>query len=185
MSDSAEEIKKFCQLCDWAYESWITAYTIFDNNPRIEQLKESPCFEFLLRLNIILQEYALLQLIKLHDPAEQMGGSNLTFEYIFKCGGWDKETVLILKKLFSKLDQLAQQIRPARHKILSHNDLKTILDDVPIGTFPKGKDVEYFRILQEFVNVVHDKTIGGPYLFNSLAQSDAQGFLEIIQGDSA
>jgi hypothetical protein len=185
MPDRSDVIKKFCQLCDWAHESWVTAYTIFDNNPKIEQLKKCSCVDFLLRLNKILQEYALLQLIKLQDPAQQKGCSNLTFEYIIKHGGWDKKTVLILRKHFSNLDQLAQYIRPARHKILSHNDFNTVLDNLPIGAFPKGKDVEYFRILQEFVNVIHDKTIGGPYLFNSLAQDNAQDFLEIMQKNSS
>jgi hypothetical protein len=178
-------VEKFCKICNWAYESWTTRQTIFDNNPNRDQLEKSLGSESLSRISTITQEYVLFQIIKLHDPAVQKGDINLTFEYIINYGGWDQETVLILNDLFSKLDKLAQYIRPARNKILSHNDLKSILDDVPLGVFPQGKDIEYFRILQEFVNVVHDKSVGDPYVFNDLAKSDAQDFLETIQKNSA
>ncbi len=127
----------------------------------------------LARLSIVAHEYCLLQIAKLHDPAIQGGKSNLTLRYIIEYGGWDQGTVEKLKMLCVELEAFAQEIRDARNQILSHNDLIAIIAGTPLGAFEQDKDVRYFDCLQEFVDLVHDETIGGPYPFNDLAKDDA------------
>ena len=177
---SPDIIEKFCIICNWAYESWITRRAIFDNNQDVDKLMKSECGAFFSRLSEVTQEYALLQLIKLHDPAVMGNGINLTFEYVINFGGWDQETVLKLQSILSQLDQLKQSIKPARNKVICHNDLKAIIDDLPLGEFDKDKDVEYFNALQEFVNIVYDKAKGEPYPFNDLAKTDAEIFCNLF-----
>ena len=168
-------VKEFCKLCDWAYEVWVTHRVLFDDNPDINLMMQGKSAHLLERLSIITHEYSLHQLIKLHDPAVQVGRVNLSLEYVVNYGGWDQKTISILRPLHDTLiKELASRIRPARNRCLSHNDLKTVLDDSSLGKFDKDADCRYFEALQEFVNVIHDKSIGGPYPFNEIAKNDAR-----------
>jgi len=173
-------VKRFCEICNSAYEFWITHRTLFDSNPQVEKLVKGDCGAFFSRLSIITQEYALHQLVKLHDPAVQGNSINLTIEYIIDYGDWDQETFDTLKDLQSRMESLAKRIKPARNKLLSHNDLKTIIKNSTLGDFEEGADSKYFNLLQKFVNLVHDKCIGGPYPFKDLAIKDADILLSKI-----
>jgi hypothetical protein len=62
----------FLELCNWAYECWITHKRLFDENDRTERtIGKAKCFTA--RLSTVTQEYVLLQICKLHDPAIQRG----------------------------------------------------------------------------------------------------------------
>ena len=176
---SSDIIEEFCKLCNWAYESWVTYRTTFDDNPNIEKLRTSECSEYFTRLRDIMHEYTLLQLMKLHDPAVMKNGINLTLEYVINYGGWDQQTILELQNLLNTLNRLMpikKSITPARNKVLCHNDLKAIIDNSPIGEFDKDKDVEYFDTLQKFVNLIY----GEHYPFNTLAKIDADVFCNLF-----
>lgn len=173
-------IQEFCKLCNWAYEVWATHRVLFDDNAEVDILKASHYGEPLGRLSIITQEYVLLQISKLHDPAVQRDRINLSLEYVIKFGGWDHDTATKLQKLYHELEALAKKLRLARNKILSHNDLAAILDASYLGEFEQGADIKYFKTLQEFVNVVHEKTIGGIFPFNDLAAGDAEILLTAL-----
>jgi len=41
-------------------------------------------------------------------------------------------------------------------------------------------DRRYFVLLQDFVNIVHDKAVGGPFEFGRFAESDARAFLDAL-----
>jgi len=143
-------------------------------------MRRDKCGSFLERLSKITQEYALLQVVKLHDPAVQKNSINLTLEYVITYGGWDAETLSRLKELYTKLESLAKKIRPARHKLLSHNDLESILSSAVLGSFQEGADNEYYKALQEFVNIIHIDTYGRPYPFDETVKKDVQSILDHI-----
>jgi len=124
-------------------------------------------------MSIITQDYWLHQIVKLHDPAKTAGRFNLGIDYILHFGGWNEETLAKLQALKHNLDDFAEKLKTARNKILSHNDLETMLNGSSHGTFAEGDDVKYFKSLQEFVNVVYDATVGGPNLFSEDAAKDA------------
>jgi hypothetical protein len=83
--------------------------------------------------------------------------------------------------LAKELGDFAKQLLSARNKILSHNDLATIVAGARLGEFANGADEEYFKALQEFVNTVHDEVIGGPWPFNDLVKNDVEAFLATIK----
>lgn len=173
-------VSEFCSLCDAAYESWRIHKLLFDDNSHLDAMRRDKCRGFLDRISKITQEYALLQLVKLHDPAVQYNNISLTLEYIVAYGGWDDDTLSQLKELQTHLDSLAKKIRPARNKVLSHNDLKSILSNAVLGSFEEGADNEYYKRLQLFVNIVHDKTCGCPYPFDEIVEADIQLLLDQI-----
>lgn len=176
-------IFEFCKLCQWAHTVWYIHRT-FENNLDDEVVnKRSRCPYVLHDISIITQEYVLLQIAKLHDPAVQNGKNNLTIEYVIRFGGWDNETLSKLSNLEGELAYLKDKIKPARNKILSHNDLETILNDTVLGNFDKDADKEYFENLQKFANIIHDKVVGGPYILdNSMVKNDARTLVDIIMG---
>ena len=170
---SRETIEEFCKLCNWAYEVWFTRRKLFDDNPEVNKLMVSQSRDFFVRLSEITLDYAFLQVMKLHDPSVIGKDINLTIEYIVEYGAWDQQTRIELNKLVSKLNELKEQIKPARNKIICHNDLKTILRNKSLGEFKNNGDMEYFETLQEFVNIVN----GDVYPFNDLAKADVEIFL--------
>lgn len=178
---SATVTLEFCKLCNWAYEAWVNHREFFDKNPRAIELQNSWAGEALARLSIISQEHALLQIIKLHDRAVMNGNVTLGIEYIISYGGWSESVQNNLEELAVKLNRFASQLRAVRNKVLSHNDLATIVTGATLGSFTDGEDEEYFKVLQEFVNTVHDKVIGGPWPFNDLVKNDVYALLATIK----
>lgn len=170
---------KFCEVCNWTYETWVTHKFLFDENKTpAKSIGKSPYFTR--RLSIITQEYCLQQIAKLHDPAIQGNSLNLTVEYMIRFGEWAGRADDI-RKIHNELLSLWERLKPARNKALAHNDLETLMADVALGSFPEGADEEYFAALQALVNEVHDKWVGGPYPFNDLARADVEEFLALLE----
>lgn len=109
------------------------------------------------------------------------GNVTLGIEYIISYGGWSESVQNNLEELAVKLNRFASQLRAVRNKVLSHNDLATIVTGATLGSFTDGEDEEYFKVLQEFVNTVHDKVIGGPWPFNDLVKNDVYALLATIK----
>lgn len=178
---STTVIKKFCKMCDWTFQVWQLRKHLFDESPMPQFLQDARHGDFFKRLAEVTQDYWLLQLAKLHDPPVQSGQINLSVDYIVSFGGWDDATREKLQDLRDRMADLAQKIKGARNKILSHNDLATLLDEKPLGSFAPGADELYFRSLQDFVNIVYDRTVGGPYPLDDLVSNDVQCFLSAFQ----
>ena len=136
--------------------------------------------EELARLSIISQEYSLLQIAKLHDKAVIKGNITLGIDYVLTYGDWSYSLRDRLKKLADELTDFASQLRDARNKFLSHNDLSAIVAGGTLGEFANGADKKYFMTLEEFVNTVHEEVVGGPWAFNNLVINDVAAFLATI-----
>ena len=59
---------------------------------------------------------------------------------------------------------LRDKISSARNKIIAHADLEAHFDGKALGGFEEGKDEEFFIILEETVNIMHEHLLDGPYL---------------------
>jgi len=176
---SPDVAKQFCELCNWAYECRTTHKRLFDKNERTEKTIGRAKY-FTARLSVITQEYSLLQICKLHDPAIQKGAVNITIDYIVRFGDWGTDTARINGYVI-RLAELFEKLKSARNKILAHNDLEAIMEVATLGAFPDGLDDEYFSALQELVNAVHEKWLDGPYPFNDLAGADVEEFLHLLE----
>jgi len=175
-------IERFCAICDKAHECWMNHLELFDSNPRNSEFMGSVIKDEWARISAISHEYSLLQVVKLHDPAVMNGNITLGINYVFAYGSWSDSVRPRLAALKNKLDHFANsKLRGVRNKVLSHNDLATILDEATLGEFAEGSDKEYFEALQEFVNIVHAEVIGGPYPFCTLVQGDVAYFLRSIK----
>ena len=174
--------EEFCKACDWAHECW-NMYKRFENKFKCESLPQNAVKikPFTYQFSIILQEYVLLQICKLHDPAKINGNYNLSIPFIIEFGNWGGEEKNI-KELEKKLIELKKSILPARNKIISHNDLKTRIDGIPLGGFPEGLDDEYFKLLEEFAGKVYGKWSNEypVYPYSNFAKNDTDVFLAFL-----
>lgn len=178
---SPQLVIEFCKLCDWASETWLNHRLLFDENPRAAELQASHAGDALARLSTISQEYALLQVAKLHDKAIVAGEVTLSIEYVIKYGAWSGPVLTKLEVLAVQLNGFAGKLRTARNKVLSHNDLLAILSGSMLGSFAPGEDLAYFSSLQEFVNLIHEEVVGGSYPFNDLVLNEVEAFLACVK----
>ena len=179
---SKEVIEQFCKLCDWLLQSWQMRKFLFDENPDLKELQSPTHQHFFFRLNIILQEYWLHQLAKLHDPAVQSGQINLSIRYVVDYGCWDEAIKSQLVELESQMAVLAKSIKDARNKILSHNDLAIILESKMLGEFDAGEDQKYFDCLCKFASIVREAVVGDLFLYDNLVKNDVQVFMHTFMG---
>ena len=177
-----QTIAEFWQLCNAAYECWVSHRALFDDNTDLDHLGRSHCAAFLAHLSIVTQRDTLHQIVKLHDPPGHIGQHNLSIAYITEYGLWDRETRMRLNGLKTRLDSFASLLREARNKITAHNDLTTRLLRPALGRLPDGADIEYFKGLQECVDIV----VGTPQPFNMQIRNDARVFVEsLVRGARA
>ncbi len=170
----------FCKVCSWTYEAWVTRKYLFDQNDKEADTLEK-AIAFFNRLSPITQEYSLQQIAKLHDPAVQMNDRNVSVDFVVRFGEWgDKEAEI--KAIEKRLLEFWGHVKPARNKLLAHNDLEALLADEALGAFPEGEDALYFDALQELANEVHDRWgDGGPYPFDDLAINDVCEFIHVLE----
>ena len=118
----------------------------------------------------------------MHDPARDRNGNlNLSVDYIVECGEWDKETKSRLDELRTKMVGLAHKIKDARNKILSHNDLATMMDEKHLGAFDPGEDEHYFQYLCEFASLVKESVIGEPFVYDNIVDNDVEVFMQCFK----
>ncbi|MBT4891169.1 MAG: hypothetical protein HON65_16600 [Rhodospirillales bacterium] len=178
MADHYKEIAtKFCELCDWLLQAWQFRKFMFEENPDFEYLKTRHHEHFFNRLQKITQEYWLLQLAKLHDPATANKSKNLTIDYMIDYVDWEKETKLKLNDLRNRMQVLSKPTKIARNKILSHNDLNVLLDNQTLGEFQLGDDEKYFNCLKDFANIVSLEINDSPFIFDDLVPNDIAVFM--------
>ena len=127
------------------------------------------------RISIIIHEYSILQICKLHESTNNRRPS-LTLDCVIGRGEWGSDFKQ-LQELNKNLNRFYLKLKAARDKIIAHSDTDTYAKESTLGAFIRGEDYSYFSDLQEAVNIIHENTCGGPYSFNDLVTSDAEEFI--------
>ena len=160
------DAQAFCEACQWAYECWITHANLFEclperlreeRNVTLADFLETPYGRCLDRLNTISQEYVILQIAKLHDPAVQGRSENLSVDFFVKQAFWSEDERPTIRELASELDRFGAKIADGRNKILAHNDRLVFEKNLPLEGFSKGDDEKYFHTLGQFCSMIWNK----------------------------
>ncbi|MCY4558642.1 MAG: hypothetical protein OXF79_20160 [Chloroflexi bacterium] len=160
------DTQAFCDQCQWVYECWLTHSHVFECLPaRLQEERNVPVGEFvetsvgrcLGRLNEISQQYSILQVAKLHDPAQQGANENLSIDFFVRQNFWSKDEKSAIAGIATELDVLYRKILDARNKILAHNDRSAFLNDIPLGSFQEGEDEIYFGALGRLCSIIWNK----------------------------
>ena len=161
-----KELRAFCDLCGWVYECWTVHHSLFEEMPKRvmeehnmspDEFLETPYGSCLNRLNDISIEYRLLQIAKLHDPSSQSGSENLSVDYFARQEFWSDEEREAIENLVLGMNGFYGHIKPARNKVLAHNDLSTYVEDSTLGEFPEGEDEKYFHDLGVLCTMIWSK----------------------------
>ncbi len=173
---TVEDMEVFCRACSWVREVWCVHRAFQDNLPTDSHLRHRHGY-LLYRLSLITQEYVLLQISKLHDPMGCGDRITIGFDLILRRGRWDDVTRAELQRIHSELQGLGGVAKNARNKIIAHNDRRTAIAEGCLGAFSPGLDDKYLQLLQEFVSLLYEKTVGGPYPFDDFATVDTQNLI--------
>jgi hypothetical protein len=163
MMSNKDKLKNFIDLCVWAYVMHQYKKELFEGKESDLKLFENVSPQFFMDINKTLHHYFILQICSLTDRDKSFGKENLTINNLLKTIDWPNE---VRKKLEAKVEQLMKfrdKIEPARSKLIAHFDLEAHVNDKALGAFEEGEDEEFFLILEEAVNIMHEHFIGGPY----------------------
>lgn len=174
----------FCGQCNATYTAWTIHIEIFDKNSDREETIEKS-LSFFNRIYAITASHLISQISKFHDPAKtKVAGKisyNLSIDYIIDHGDWSEEDKKELKLLKEHLDNIFENGKRARNKLLSHNDLDTFMNGEDIGCFDPGMDLYYFGYLGQIAGKVSDKWIGKSFEWDNSAKFDTEHFLNILK----
>lgn len=174
------------RVCNDAHEAWKLRRALVDDNVKLADVMRSPHDYFVYQLSATLHQFALLQIAKLHDPAEMNGRLNMSLDFVVERHTWKPATLSRLTMLRSQLGVLYDAIKTLRHRILAHNDLEILEARLAIGAFPEGADSEYFAGLFSFVQTVWLDVDGGTCAdFSSFSASDAEMAIAALLRDEA
>jgi hypothetical protein len=174
-------INRFCAHVSWAEQAWLLRRHLFPENKDVARLFEGPHRYFFTRLQIILQEFWLSEVAKLHDPPMQAKRTNLCVDYVLEGGTWSTSTRATLKDLRDRMATFAAKIKDARNRLLAHNDLEVILSGDSLGTFEDGDDVAYFEALRAFAELAHQELTGKSFAFDKLTPNDVATFMAAFE----
>ena len=117
-------------------------------------------------IQVILINYLDLAYVRITDPYDPSNKhlSNFTIDYLYQLKKWHEPELGQLNELKRKITDFRQFIVCARNKVIAHNDLKTYLEPGKfVGGFPEGKDIEFIRNVENFLQIVYKLSFGTIY----------------------
>lgn len=174
-------VEAFCYECLWAWIVYDQYKKLFEKGePRLNLLSRV-ALTFFKDLNTVLKHYLLLQICKLTDPAKSCGNKNLSINHIVECLPWPDDIKKQLGSLAKELDAFREDIKSARDKIFSHNDLKTFIENRNLGEFSEGAEKTFWENLQKFVNIIYWHYFEGPFPINVVSEYDADDLIVALK----
>lgn len=178
-------VRKFCNSYFWMRILRRYFKEIFEKQ-RIAPLPiMKTAAHFFNDLSNLMVDHFLLQAAKIMDRAQTFGRDNLSVYYILERITWSSEVKQKLSECVSQMELFNEHIRDARNRILSHNDLETILQGEVLGKFPEGMDTDFLSSLGEFAELAHRTCVGIPYNPVETFPGDAIDFMKIIKEANA
>ena len=153
---------------------------LFENNDRRNRPAMKKAAHFFNDLATIMIDHFLLLAAKVMDPAESFGHENLSVYYLVQRIAWPADVANKLSICVDRMQPFNDHIREARNKILSHNNLDTILNEEVLGAFPDGMDSDFMAALGEVVELTHRTCVGAPFNPVETFPGDALDFNKIL-----
>jgi hypothetical protein len=129
---------------------------------------------------LILREYYLLQIAKIHDPKESSGHPNHSLDYLVVRYGAEGDPLVSAFK--NKNAEFVESVCQARKKVIAHNDLNALDSASRLGVYDYGADDNYFRSLHQVMARLYERAgIGVFPEWPHFAQQDTEEFLEVVR----
>jgi hypothetical protein len=173
-------VRKFCNSYFWMLVLRRYFKELFERNERVPLQTMKRAAHFFNDLSNLIVDHFLLQAAKIMDRAKSFGRDNLSVYYLTERISWPKDIEKVLKGHVEQMEKFNELIREARNRILSHNDLETILEGKTLGQFPVGMDKDFMETLGKFAKLVHRTCVGSPYNPTETFAGDAIDFMKIM-----
>ncbi|MBL4665435.1 MAG: hypothetical protein JKY23_05760 [Nitrospinaceae bacterium] len=161
------KLNAFIDKCVLAYCAFTHQKVLFEEKESDRKLFEKISHQFFWDLNHILRAYSNLQICSLTDPAftvvKKEKKENLTINNLLETIDWPTEIKDQLDGKANQLNTFREKIVSARNKIIAHADCEAHFTGETLGGFVEGEDKEFFKVLGDAVNIMHEHLIGGPY----------------------
>ena len=157
--DNAES---FCNECQNSYENFLICNIALFNLPSAAEMTEDKALRTPLgfcinRVAIMCYDSWITQVVRLDDPAKTRNNKNLSIHRVIEAEDWTSNEKNKLQKLSKELGELPKHLKPARDKIISHNDLKIRESKQRLGEFDGRLVKLYYRSLADLANMVREK----------------------------
>jgi hypothetical protein len=161
-STAKDTVETFCNQVFWLRTTRRIYKELFEEeDSRI--LMEKTASSFFSHLSTVLQNYLLLEFVKITDPPRTGKNENLTVENIVVSIDWPAPVKDKLQALSKKTRVFRGYVLEARNKLLAHSDKDAFLAGKPLGAFPEGEDETFLKTLEEICNLAHEVCFGSVF----------------------
>jgi len=180
-----QDIEIFANHCVFMRSIYLHARELFETSSAEDKaLMRITAGTFFGDLNRVLNEYGILQVCKITDPAHDGNYDNHTIAFLLEHYNFSSDPPILkqLEDLHARMEAFRKKLLPARNKLISHFDRDTILAGSPLGAATDEEWNQFWLDLQDFICIVHRKVIGSSFYFNGVAGlSDAGDLLKALR----
>jgi AbiU2 len=185
-----QDIEIFANYCAFMRSIYLHARELFESCSADDRaLMNATARTFFDDLNRVLNEYIILQVCKITDPAQDYrNNDNHTIAFLLQHYDFsdDPPTLTRLEELRADMKAFREKLLPARNKLISHLDRDAILTGRPLGAASDEEWNQFWLDLQDFIYIVHRKIMGSSFYLNGVAgQSDAGDLLKVLRRGGA
>jgi hypothetical protein len=181
-----QDIKIFTDYCVFTRSIYLHARELFETSSAEDKaLMGATAGMFFGDLNRVFNEYVILQVCKITDPAHDIcKNDNHTIAFLLEHYDFSSDPSILkrLEKLDASMRAFRKKLLPARNKLISHLDRDAILADRPLGAATDAEWSQFWLDLQDFICIVHRKVTGSSFYLNGVAgRSDAGDLLKALR----
>lgn len=151
---------------------------LFENENNRNEIYNSAS-QFFYEFNVMLIYDMNLIISKLTDPYDEKK-QNLSLAYFLESNHIENKEEMNI--LYFEILNFRGKIIKARNKIISHNDLKTLLTQETYAQFEPGEDIKCIENIQKYLNIVSKELKGE--IFGNISvgcMGDVNDLLKIIR----
>ena len=181
------DVEKFLTICGDARAFYMHYQALFEpGNPHDTMFSTVAPF-FFGDINLMLIIHIVLDACKLGDPAHTFGrkdNENLSIDFFLRYSNFsaDQAQYDCLKRRASALQNFIAKLKPARDKLISHWDRKTVLSGIRgLGGADTDEWVHFWLDLQAFVAILCERYLGQRLYFCGGANSDAGQLVDTLR----
>ena len=149
-----EFLKKFREECIELRITYQTFHILFERDDGTVQLLHEAAAQFFDFIGRALQEYYILQVCRLTDPARQGGFTNFTHKRLNQLLCENNLLTSEIKNFSKGLDRYRELVLPARNKLIGHRDEKTVRNLISLGAHEQKDIDELFKNLNKYCDSV-------------------------------
>ena len=154
MGSIVEEFEAFREECVWCCVVFNTHQSLFEHTEETTQILKDAAHTFFYDFSVISQEYHVVLVGRLTDPAKQSGFTNLStnfFVEVLRERGSLTDGIVAVN---DRLNAYRKRIITSRRKLVAHRDRDHILSKKEPSSWPIEEVFAFHRDLNEFCDLI-------------------------------